>query len=415
MLGKGISPGNMEWVENENLDCFSNIIGAPVRRTAASCYTVLGMAAPNLYGYYQNALSNWKQWVFPQAKVGDNIYLTIDSNLQSAVYDSVKQFKNAAVTIINYKTGEILSMVSLPGFDLKDSSQLVIDENGFINTTYNDSCYINKNLQTSFLPGSVIKPILLGIALDINPNFLYMTYECKKDNQTFNGLNINCYDGKYHGNMDFESSLCYSCNGYPITLISQISETELDEGLKQWGFEQKQFYENRFASISNTFYGNDEHSTVNRILGTIGQANCRVSVWHLTAMYGSIFNGGIQKSPILFYDNPEKLGQAISEERRVCSENTANILKNALSNVVEKGTGTVYDMSSSGIIVAGKTGTADVNITTGERTVWAVAGILNEETPYAITVCLPAQDGNASGSHTAGPVMKTILQKLLNT
>lgn len=68
-------------------------------------------------------------------------------------------------------------------------------------------------------------------------------------------------------------------------------------------------------------------------------------------------------------------------------------------------------MSSLGFTIAGKTGTADT--ASGKRTVWAVAGIIDTQKPYVITVCLPDQREDASGSTVAGPVMREILLKLL--
>lgn len=410
LLEKGISPGKMQYSQDKTIrTMYSNIIGAEIHKTAASRYSIRGMAAPNLYGYYQDKIRGYKNWLLPNKRKGDDIYLTIDSRIQLNVYESVKQFENAVVTVLNYKTGEIISMVSLPGFDIEETKDYIVDENGYIDTTYKDSCYINKNIQASFLPGSVIKPILLGIALDSNPELVNLTYECEKENHNFNGVSVNCYDGEYHGHMTFEKALACSCNGYPIQVLSKIKEEELQEGLARWGFDKKQLYENRFSFIGSTFYGEGEKNSVNRILGTIGQANCRVNVWDITAMYGAIFNDGIRKNPILFYDKKEKIGTGSEEETVVCSKDTANVLKTALIGVTKNGTGKIFDIE--GFTVAGKTGTADIDIE--ERTVWAVAGILDHEKfPYVITVCLPNQNSSASGSTTAGPVMKNILERL---
>ena len=412
LIAKGLSVGQMQWNEDNTIrQSFSNIIGAPIKKTSASCYSVLGMAAPTLYGYHKTCLDDWKQWIFPQSKNGEPIYLTIDVDIQSAIYHSTKQFDNAVVTVSNYQTGEILGMVSLPTFDPTDPDSIVVDKNGFIDTTYHHSCYINKNLQTSFLPGSTIKPILLGIALDINPDLVNMTYNCKKTTHNFHGISVGCYDGEYHGKVDFESALCCSCNGYPIQLLSQIEESDFEQGLLQLGLDSNETYPNRFAAVGSTFYGNGEHDIANRTLATIGQANCRMTVWYLTSLYAAIFNDGIWKNPTIFHNDPNQLGKGNPEETLIYTKNTASILKKALIAVTKKGTAAVYDMSSLGFTIAGKTGTADT--ASGKRTVWAVAGIIDNQKPYVITVCLPDQREDASGSTVAGPVMREILLKLL--
>ena len=48
----------MQWNEDNTIrQSFSNIIGAPIKKTSASCYSVLGMAAPTLYGYHKTCLT----------------------------------------------------------------------------------------------------------------------------------------------------------------------------------------------------------------------------------------------------------------------------------------------------------------------------------------------------------------------
>src|SRR5699024_5003180 len=148
--------------------------------TFASSYTVLGMAAPNLYGYYQNRFTNWKDWLFPRKRIGDDVTLTIDCAMQEEIYKTIKNFSNACVTVINYKTGEILAMVSVPTFDIRDEEALQLDENGVIDASYNNSAYINKNLHATYMPGSTIKPILLAIALDAHPELKDFVYICEE-------------------------------------------------------------------------------------------------------------------------------------------------------------------------------------------------------------------------------------------
>lgn len=411
VIGRGVEIGKMEWgLEADAMDACSNLIGTPIQTTFASSYTVLGMAAPNLYGYYQNRFTNWKDWLFPRKRIGDDVTLTIDCAMQEEIYKTIKNFSNACVTVINYKTGEILAMVSVPIFDIRDEEALQLDENGVIDASYNNSAYINKNLHATYMPGSTIKPILLAIALDAHPELKDFVYICEEGNHTFGNMTVDCFDGEFHGKMNLNDGIRLSCNGFAIAMSLEMSEEELEEGLKRWELDAAKQYENRFACDSSSFYGKGEHNQVNRILGSIGQGNCRVNIYELSSMYGAIFFNGIRKDPVLIQTE----NNTNSKETIVCTEETAKKLQKALISVVEEGTGASYCMKEEGIIVGGKTGTADVNLETGERTVWAVAGILEEDMPYVVTVCLADQGKEASGGTTAGPVMKEVLKKIVS-
>ena len=108
-------------------------------------------------------------------KNGEDIKLTIDSNIQQKLYEKFKQDKSASVAI-NPKTGEVLAAVSTPTFDSNDFSL------GMTNSKWNELTQSeNKPLYNRFLasyaPGSSFKPITGAIGLNTNA----FTYTLQKE------------------------------------------------------------------------------------------------------------------------------------------------------------------------------------------------------------------------------------------
>ena len=89
---------------------------------------------------------------------GGQVYLTLDSRLQAAAYQALDGYRGT-IGIYNYKTGEILCMVSSPTFDPADPPQI---EDG--DTRY-DGVYLNRFLSSTFTPGSVFKTVTAAAAL----------------------------------------------------------------------------------------------------------------------------------------------------------------------------------------------------------------------------------------------------------
>ncbi len=106
---------------------------------------------------------NIKTIAYEEIENGEDIKLTIDVNEQVKIYELYKEDEGTTVEI-NYKTGEVIALVSTPSFDANDFSIGISDEKW--NSLQNDEKkpMFNRYLAT-YAPGSSIKPIVGAIGV----------------------------------------------------------------------------------------------------------------------------------------------------------------------------------------------------------------------------------------------------------
>jgi peptidoglycan glycosyltransferase len=128
---------------------------------------------------------------------GTKVKLTLDSALCVKAYNAMNG-RNGAVLVSNYKTGEILCMVSTPTQDPANPSK-----------TPAEGTYLNKCISSALTPGSTFKLITLTAAIE-NVNDIYkQTFTCAGSVDVA-GVKINCTG--VHGNQTVEQALAHSCN-----------------------------------------------------------------------------------------------------------------------------------------------------------------------------------------------------------
>lgn len=117
--------------------------------------------------YVVDASENKKHTIVKREKKdGPDIKLTIDSNLQSNIYEDYKTDKSATV-VINPKTGEILALVSTPSYNSNDFINGMSNEkwNSLVNNANNP---LYSRFQSTWAPGSSFKPVVGAIGLTTN-------------------------------------------------------------------------------------------------------------------------------------------------------------------------------------------------------------------------------------------------------
>ncbi|HBM44976.1 MAG TPA: penicillin-binding protein 2, partial [Halomonas sp.] len=170
---------------------------------------------------------------------GANLTLTLDRSLQMLAYELLDGRRGSIVAIVP-NTGEILAMVSTPGFD---SNQFVT---GIDVASYRalqediDLPLFNRAIRGHYPPGSTIKPFLALAGLvegvitpdsTINdPGF----YQLPNDSRRYrNWLRWG------HGRVDMERSIAVSNNTYYYTLAHDLGIDKLHERMTNFGFGQR--------------------------------------------------------------------------------------------------------------------------------------------------------------------------------
>ena len=309
---------------------------------------------------------------------GENIRLTIDSDLQGLVYDQFREDKSCSVAM-NPFTGEVLALVSTPAYD---DNEFILGMSGErwdqLNNDENKPLY--NRFRQVWCPGSSFKPITAGIGLTtgtINPEEDYGSegLSWQKDESW----------GDYHvttlheySPVNLENALIYSDNIYFAKAALNIGADNLMKSLKLLGFGQELPFE---IKMSQSQYANDGGTIDSEIQladSGYGQGKILINPLHLATLYTSILNDGNVIRPYLTYSETPKSEVWISQ---AFSSDAASRVKTALEKVVNTPEGTGYGAHREDIALAGKTGTAEIkadqNDTTGTELGWF--GVFTED------------------------------------
>lgn len=309
---------------------------------------------------------------------GENIRLTIDSDLQGLVYDQFREDKSCSVAM-NPFTGEVLALVSTPAYD---DNEFILGMSGErwdqLNNDENKPLY--NRFRQVWCPGSSFKPITAGIGLTtgtINPEEDYGSegLSWQKDESW----------GDYHvttlheySPVNLENALIYSDNIYFAKAALNIGADNLMKSLKLLGFGQELPFE---IKMSQSQYANDGGTIDSEIQladSGYGQGQILINPLHLATLYTSILNDGNVIRPYLTYSETPKSEVWISQ---AFSSDAASRVKTALEKVVNTPEGTGYGAHREDIALAGKTGTAEIkadqNDTTGTELGWF--GVFTED------------------------------------
>lgn len=296
---------------------------------------------------------------------GDDLVLTIDSDVQRAAEDALKGFRGAAVAI-EPKTGEILALASAPDYDLNEFSYVTSKD--YLQKLYNDpdKPFFNRATMAANPPGSTFKLMEAVCALNTGTITTSTTFTCR-GGQEFYGRYFKC--DAVHGTLNVIHGIEHSCNVFFYNLIYKIGMTNWDEYAKKFGFgqithidigdEAKGFIPT--PQYYQKLYGPDWPKSIMASLG-IGQGEVNVTPIQLAQYVSLIANDGVTYTPHLvrgyLTNNTKKLVPFSYKKINVGIDSSIfNIVKEGMFLVVN-GSGTAAGIRSKDIQIAGKTGTA---------------------------------------------------------
>lgn len=336
--------------------------------------------------------------------IGNNIVTTLDIQLQNVCYEALGQY-DGAIMIMDPKTGDVLSMVSKPGYNPNDIEKIwndiKDDDNGRL---------LNRVTQGLYPPGSVFKLFTLGEYIDSNKDtYDDYSYTCE-GTVSFTDFSMKCSNKKAHGHLDLMSAFANSCNCAFVNIGEAINSDYLKEYCNEKLFNQDLPLKIPYKTSSFTLNSSD--SEFIKCQTVIGQGETLVTPIHMCMVMSSIVNDGILMEPRFVTGITDKNGNTVKsyepeEYTQLYSENDSELLKEYLKEVVN--TGTAYRLKNDNMDIYGKTGTAQIN-TTGMADSWFVGGVETESgETYAIAVVLENVSENTS---PAVVVTKEILEIL---
>lgn len=312
--------------------------------------------------------------------------LNIDSNLNNKVYSLLRDQGNGCVLIMNYKTGEILSMVSNPSFDPLDNGEGEVEE----------GAYINRCLSASFTPGSTFKLITTAAAIENIPDLYTMTFNCEETYEIA-GVEIKCTTA--HGEQTFADALANSCNCAFAQLTVLLGQDKMIEYVTNYGFLDAHDLDGIPTVAGNyptEFVGDPELAW-----SGIGQSVDLVNPYQMLLYVSAIANGGAYVQPHLANSSEDTI-----KTTELMKNSTAKELQRLMrNNVISHYEG---EVNFPGLTLCAKTGTAEN--ANGTDHSWFVGFLQDVEHPYAFVSLV---ENGGFGLWTSGIMMNEILQYMV--
>lgn len=282
------------------------------------------------------------------AREGRPLELSIDMTVQAAVERvlaggmTLMNAKGAAAVLMDVRSGEVISIASLPDFD--PNSRPLPPTSG----SPSDSPIFNRAVQGVYELGSTFKIFAAAQALDlgiVTPQTLVDTSPPMK----VGGFRIGEFHNKNYGVQSVEEIIVNSSNRGTAKLAMQIGGTRQQEFLKSLGFFDPTPLEITEAKGGKPLLPK-KWTDLSSVTISYGHG-LSSSPLHLAAGYAAIANGGRAVKPTLLKQDGPRMGE------RLMSEDAARAAQIMLRKVVTEGTASFGEVP--GYHVAGKTGTAD--------------------------------------------------------
>ncbi len=343
-------------------------------------------------------------------KNGEDIKLTIDSDIQQKLYEKFKEDKSASIAI-NPKTGELLAAVSTPTFNSNDFSLGMTTNKWNKLSEHKDKPLYNRFL-ASYTPGSSFKPITGAVGLTTrsftaDEDFGQSGTRWQKDSswKDFYITTLSTYSGK----ANLQNALIYSDNIYFAKAALKIGKDNFSKSLNNIGFntniktplgEVKSSYSSTNTFASETDLANSGY----------GQAEVLVNPIHMAMVYSAFLNEGNMVDTYLEYTGSS---EAKYFKQGAFTKESANTIKEALIQVVENPNGTAHSAKLNDMVIAGKTGTAEIktskNDKEGTEIGWYNTFIADEKSGRQLLVVSMVEDvKQKGGSHYVVDKLKDI-------
>lgn len=370
---------------------------------------------------------------------GNNLTLTIDKELQEQLVNNIQQQLIAsgsgrgAGVVLNPKTGEILAMASLPGYDnnlfatgisSKDYSNLLNNPNQPL---------FNKAFQGAYPVGSIIKPLIATGALAENVVNPSTTVNDKGSLQVPNIYDpsivytYRSYEAGGLGVVNISRAIALSSNVFFYTVgggfgpIKGLGVSKLNAWYQKFGLGSPTGIdlpaeasgmvpnpETKKKATGEAWTVGDTYNT------SVGQGGLMASPLQMAVATAAVANGGTLYQPYLVSKIARDDG-TVSEitkptvvRKDIADTSVLNVVRNAMREVVTNGTACCKIEQEVPVKVAGKTGTAETDPTNNKKPHAWFSSFAPFDDPRVVTVILIENSGE--GAQYAAPATREVLK-----
>lgn len=397
---------------------------------------------------YENYISSRK---------GNSVILTLDATVQAILEKQMTaamaryDVQNGAFGLVmNCKTGEILAMATLGGYDPNQYLEIADEETALAleelkrgdSKTYADALtaarlkqWRNRVLSDGYEPGSTFKVLTMAAALDCGAIDLNTSFFCRGAEQIPGRSQLlHCWRAAGHGAEKTPQALQNSCNIAFAHIALKLGGERFYEYIQKFGILEKTGIdlsgESRGVFFDKSLVVNtDKWGTASLTSGSFGQT-FKITPLQLVRAISSVVNGGELLEPYIVAEVLDEEGNTVLRQeptvvRRTIRKETSDTMRELIRSVVTEGT--AKNANVAGFSIGGKTGTSekiDVFDENGNRVldkIVSFVGIAPMEDPtYIVLVALdtPSREtgiyisGGVMAAPTVGAVMADILPYL---
>jgi penicillin-binding protein A len=367
------------------------------------------------------------------ASKGGNVALTINPAAQQAAYDGLKALGpdvQGAVVAIEPRTGKILAMVSLPTYDPNRLATHDFKAAAARATELSKNKaqpLLNRAIQTTLAPGSTFKLVTAAAAIqsgDYTASSMVpggATYKLPGSTKVISNEGRPCGTGK----IPFAQAMENSCNTSFAQLAVQVGADAMHKTAEAFGFNKSYLEDLPGQAVSNFPSGLDAAQTA---LSGFGQTSVTATPLQMAMVSAGIANDGVVMRPYVVdeYESPSltplEPGESKPLSQAISASTAAEVTKLMVATVQH---GTAYPAAIPGVLVAGKTGTAQSGLMTGppgDRVpvppyAWFTSFAPANDPKVAVAVMIQHVDvptGEIAGGTLGGPIAKAITEAVLN-
>lgn len=333
--------------------------------------------------------------VYDASGTGGTASLTLSARVQNTALEALAGRKGT-VAVYNYKTGEILCAVTTPTYDPENVPDIANDTTGAY-----DGVYLNRFIQSAYVPGSIFKIVTTAAALDCVADIEEKTFTCYGKLE-YGTEAVTCE--KAHGTQTLKQAFANSCNCAYAQVAELVGKKNMEKYVEKFGITESLSFDGITTAKGN--YDVSNTAAVSFAWSCIGQYTDLINPAQYMTFMGTIAGGGVAAEPYLM-EEVISGGETTYEAKavktdRTMSETVAAMLKDYMRNNVKS----VYgDWNFPGLNVCAKSGTSELG--GGQTSNAMFAGfVADEEYPLAFIVVV---ENGGYGSHTCVPVLSKVL------
>lgn len=353
---------------------------------------------------------------------GDNLYCSLDVNLQQFAEQAAKKVmkakkaKNVRIIMMNPNNGEIYAMVNEPEFDLNKPYE--ITEKGVFSEKKKqellNNMWRNPCISDTYEPGSTFKIITATSALEAGVVKKTDTFQCP-GYKMVEDRRIRCHKTTGHGTETFVQGVQNSCNPVFIEVGARLGVPLFYQYIKKLGILEKTGVDVPGEAVA-IMHQQKNVGAVELATMSFGQS-FQLSPIRLLTSVSAVINGGILVTPhfgvrLESFDGTVVKKLSYPQQENIVSEKTSEDMKVILESVVSEGSG--GKAAVSGYRVGAKTGTSEKLPRSSKKYIASTLGFAPADHPKIIAVVLIDEpEGIYYGGQIAAPVISELLTDAL--